>query len=723
MVVTFSGFEDNPWVIERKDVVQSYAVEPTTPSGTGTATPPDSNVFKQVINPMVVPPQPIALHGGNVKIAYNWGYLKYEPFATIKIPQAIHVDGVLNQIPGPENIWLHGGMVSKYDRVQTLAWEDVYHQDALLFSDWKGGIAESFMQDLMPTSYLYYGKGATPSYLLDTGFFLSQKKATPPPRMSNIQYQIVNNSVLPINPNEERARYFYMAVSLRAGDYTFNDDPENESDYDVKFTNVMTPICTGLTLYIPPKGYAFPVRDDLDVSHHVLEFNETWSAQDYVRVDHSGTLKLLINDGMDRVRNTPYGRKNPKDGSPRPKPEDEIDRSEFISSLVDKNFYVRIKAWYEHSGVFPGQEGNDDACYIFTGIATGGRINYEANQRIVEFEVRDLSKPLEEQHFLNSPYFDSVRDYSAVSEIMKLAGFHPYISSSEKVTPLYVTELGKSLGFSFPTFYMKYPDPKWPRFGYNSYEKFSFAFGQSFALPGSYDALQQPQYKFKDGDKFLDAIRGMAEKAGKMIYFDRLGIFHYEDRIDQLLYHGKINESAIPYSAFKDHFFASPTIHGCDSYGNLAYNSYSWQRLTADVFNEVLVVSASPQGALLVGGDKNYNSVDSPYTTGFLGYTRQLLQMQGAFGSEAAVRHVVEANTGAYVPHLQVSFETWGRSHLKAMDMITFTGIDSSSNNSGDPMPLRITNISTEIKPGKNVWWSKIDAEWIFQGPGVNWAS
>jgi len=74
-----------------------------------------------------------------------------------------------------------------------------------------------------------------------------------------------------------------------------------------------------------------------------------------------------------------------------------------------------------------------------------------------------------------------------------------------------------------------------------------------------------------------------------------------------------------------------------------------------------------------------------------------------------------------YKPPLQVTFETFGRSYLKALDMITFTGIDPLNNNNGMEQPLRIINISTEIVPDKNTWWSKIDGEWLHPGDGVEW--
>ena len=212
----------------------------------------------------------------------------------------------------------------------------------------------------------------------------------------------------------------------------------------------------------------------------------------------------------------------------------------------------------------------------------------------------------------------------------------------------------------------------------------------------------------------MDAISRMANVASKQVYFDRYGLFHYEDRIDTLLTSGILNEADIAGNPtmVKEKFYASPKLvtqgQPCDSYGQIAYNSYTW-------------VSASPDGSLLIGGDKNYDLIDDPSKAGFLGYPKQFLQMNGIFGSEEAVRTVVENYTTMYKPPLNVSFETFGRSYLKALDIITFVGLDAANNYGGLAQPLRVTNISTEIVPEKNTWWSKIDAQWLYTGDGVSW--
>jgi hypothetical protein len=241
-----------------------------------------------------------------------------------------------------------------------------------------------------------------------------------------------------------------------------------------------------------------------------------------------------------------------------------------------------------------------------------------------------------------------------------------------------------------------------------------------FGLPSSYDILQSPILKFADGSGFDEAITDIAARGSKMVYFDRYGEFKMVRRADLRL-------CDLGSAATKCNFYTTPRPNigsGCNRYNVLALTSYSYTKKVSDTFNEIHVVTATPDGELLIRGDINYAGRFDPTKDGYTGYTKRFTQVNGAFGSLEAILNTVDYYAGFYRPPITVTWESFGIGHLMAGDLVTFTGLQLDNTFPDavlDPtLPyhtatLYITSLSMDIDPSRNEWKNKYEGEWIFQ--------
>jgi hypothetical protein len=95
-------------------------------------------------------------------------------------------------------------------------------------------------------------------------------------------------------------------------------------------------------------------------------------------------------------------------------------QSNYLYSLTDKTFYLQISIWWE-DGIMPTPADPRDRT-VFTGFCHGGVVTTETNKKVLECKLNDYSKILKDQFFLNSPFFDRMRDVNAVYDIMQMAG-------------------------------------------------------------------------------------------------------------------------------------------------------------------------------------------------------------------------------------------------------------------------------------------------------------
>jgi len=104
IIVTFSGNEDNPWIIQRTDI------EPR-PDNEADCVPVTESDFSSTKVPMVISPAPIAIMGGNIRCSYTFSTLTYDSINETRLPQTYSILGPVEK--EDINLYLRDKGVSK----------------------------------------------------------------------------------------------------------------------------------------------------------------------------------------------------------------------------------------------------------------------------------------------------------------------------------------------------------------------------------------------------------------------------------------------------------------------------------------------------------------------------------------------------------------------------------------------------------------------------------
>lgn len=722
IVVIFDGHEDKPWVISRSDF--------TTPTSTDAA----QTDFVEKFKPMVVANAPIQIGAGNMKVGFMYAPLHYEETSTFTLPQAICVRGPLEDTD--VNMFLREKSVTT---VKSGPPVPQYFQDAEIYFELEKGVKiyKERIKSISTTEQLTMRAKGKDTFPTDQEFvankngnwlsYIAIEKISKLAGSEESPTQDENEENADDNeegetseiPPTKYVQFFNAQYTLRAGDFTFPEhEREGKTIPEFRLWNCITPIANGWRLYVPPSKETYNI-EPIDVAHHVTSFSSNYSYTDNTKIDHSGNIKFLLNFGqqtgtVNTANVTGTGEAPANTGTL-------TDYSSYIASLNDKTFFLRIYAWWEGGYMScqgdsncpcrRGTNGGNEHQVIFTGLCHGGEITVRGNERSMDCQLLDYMKILQDTQFLNSPFFDGMRDFNACHNILQTAGFADAATnnSPDKYPP---AELIKNLADS------KSPRPT----GLTpTGEPYSIP---QYALPSSYDILQAPFFKMGDGSKYDEAITKIAQLSGKVAYFDRHGIFHLDERADI-----KWAASRPEQRRAKCQFFSSPKDipnQSCSIYDVLALNQYTYKRGAADVVNEIHILSATPEGELVIGSGVNHAGKFDPSKPGYVGYTKRLLQMDGIFGSLEAVRNVVKYYEGFFIPPIIVTWESMGIAKLQAMDIISFSGLrlDDAfppANNPLSTLPTKtvhliITSLSTEINAEKNTWTNKYEGEWIFTG-------
>jgi hypothetical protein len=174
-------------------------------------------------------------------------------------------------------------------------------------------------------------------------------------------------------------------------------------------------------------------------------------------------------------------------------------------------------------------------------------------------------------------------------------------------------------------------------------------------------------------------------------------------------------------------FYATPRPSigtGCSKYNVLAITNYSYQKKVSDSFNEITVVTVTPDGELYIIGDINYPGRYDPTKDGYIGYTKRFTQIEPAFGSLQGAINIVNYYSGLYTPPIVVQWESFGLGHLMAGDLVTFTGLQLDNTFPNTPLQdsglphntatLYLTSLSMTLDPQRNEWKNKYEGEWVF---------
>lgn len=720
IIITFSGHEDQPWIISRSDLIP-------TPGGQDPESSDEEDTevemqFRSV--PMLIPAGKIAVMGGNYKCSFTFSPMTYVKRASFDMPQPLSVLGPVEQ--EEINLLLRDKGVSK------LLDTDTYENSRQDLAAPKGRQGQKFQFNQDAEDYQETIDGdlrTTKAIKVQPDLVFRRGKAPDMQRRRNRDRQRTRTphqisvrqrgDLVALGSDARFAVSMQADVNLQAGTYIFpavpGDAPVEEgaaqagatvgsvgggNDVDQSWwlERCITPITTGFRLFVPASIEPAFNREKIDVSHHLLSYSDDWRADDWqsgqlTTIHHQAQVSFLLNAGMKF-----------DDGKPN--------YSSYIHSLADKAFYIQISIYWE-GGVMPRPSREKDRV-VFTGLCYGGEVSFENNQRIMSCDLVDYSDILRDQKFKNSPFFDKMRDFNAINEILELASFRDGTNEQGEITD-------QSQPGSLIRRLADYEDGNnWITIVHNG----ETLFNREFALPGSYDILQEPFLRFQDGETYYDAIQRMAQLSGKVFFFDRLGVFHY----DALPYEQELfgfqqgsgeNEDQPPFDwdrLSKVNFVASPRDAEITDVQRQAFNSYTVRRNVKDVNNEIRVISTTPDGKLLVAGHTNFDSIFDPDKPGFLGYPKEFMQQDGIFGDEATVKWYVKNLTKMFIPPVVIRFEAVGRNLLRALDIVTFQGMGMR-----EPQRLIIGSIKSEVKPAQNTWYQEFECYWLFPSTNIEW--
>lgn len=745
LVITFEGYEGNPWVISRLDN------DPRLANGT-----------KKLI-PMVVPSAPVKIHGGNISCAVNFTPTEYVHSATIPFVNRQVDTGPNNDSRATNNdVYLtfsHVGNAVQYTNpsVQRRYFSDPrflyakvgYDCDAYLVSEQIRNITTPIkIYEEYHKQYRLHGKGWYNRVPRDTSGQVQldpNTQAPLPPQQVNgmseseggipSELSIINarnpSKEFPLSLEEESDGHYewkdYVArwdvgIELQAGSVNLLP-PSGENSLPVEdtfnaklFENYVTPIATSWRLIVLGGGKSFEGSvEPFDISPLVSHISDSWSDEDFHSLSHEMQLKcyIPIESTTDTIPDT----------------QDEELGNLFalgkqLLPLHDRAFYVTVSYWWEN-GIgyryvrsnelnYPGQDpSTNDVLIQMTGVAYGAQIERSNNRLIMSFTIKDYMSVLENQFIFNSPFFDAVQDVQAVYELAKLAGF-----ADESELPFGIDR--RPLGYLRKV--MSDGDRNGERVFYYNGEKTRC---ERYDLPGSYSSLAEPSVKFQNGETYENAVKRVAQLAGKTIYFDRWGVLRLETPAalvaafasanEEILFESVFDfvttpisrERSIPNQEDPENFIFDPLEHAA----HLVYNTLTYQRSVEECANQIIVMSASNDirladgsrtGGFIIEGYTFFDQLWNPASEGFIGYRKPLYQQEGAFGSIEGVRNAISVYAKKKFPPVIMSFETYSVPGLKALDIITL-----------DNNLAYITEISHDIDPSTNRAWCSITCFWL----------
>lgn len=666
LVIIFSQYENQPWVISRTDM---------TPVPSANGDPDSDEDFQTETVPIVIPKKRIALMGGNAKTAFSFGPLTFKRVDSAPLTQRLSVQGPVDmneiQLLLRDKGLSRNPIASKQPRTME------FSQEAEIYGEFQNG-------RVVPTRAIEVQAGLVDAFGKAPDMQRSQDRRRNPSTLQLLGKDCTKR----IGSSAPYVKVLEVDLSILPGDYIFTP-PSGDGGDDWICKNCITPIFTGFRLNVPAYGRAF-ASPAIDVGHHVMKISESWQETDMLRIQHSGRIQFLINHGMDS--RFVDGRRN---------------YANYLRSLTDKNFFIQLSVWWEEEGCVPTPRLDRDKV-IFTGICTNASITEENGKHIMVCDMHDFTKVLLEQPFLNSPFFDKMRDFNAIYEIIQMAGFRDDNNLQPGSLIRRLAEGDQSGWFQLP---------------HNG----ETTYNQEYALPGSYNILHEPFFKFREGTTFADAINRIGQIAGKVIYFDRLGVFHYEKLpYDQELFGGQQGSSS--KLSIKDwerlskiDFFVSPkdvkSAEGTHLH-KMVFDSYTVSRDMDSVINQIRVISNTPDGELLLAGHTNFDSLFDNEKPGFVGYPKTLLQMDGIFGDEQNVKWIVKNYTKLFLPPIKVRFRALGHNLLKALDVVTFRGLGWR-----DKQVFIIGSINSEIDPETQSWWQDFECYWLFPSQNIDWGN
>ena len=679
IVIQFTGLDKDvaPWVIDRNDwVVDDDGSEGNSGKGSGVT---EIEIDKKVI--MFVPDAKVSIWGGNLLCSLSFGPLVYNrgrydfvfPVGDITTSSDVELRvSPDNLVPFPKWFSLPYG-VKKNVRLSVSDIEIQEIQSNIEYPgesvETKGKNKKMFTQqsqiyidtDGERDGNFYYGPP-----IQSTGVKIYSGKNKKDGKIFDVynDYKSVIEAQIGevINDDSKRISKFKVNITLETGSHTFEskktrgiknpkDSPKSGGGV-WKVDRCKTPVMSFLRV-VSDTDHSSKWSDQsffLDVSDHVMEFTQSWSASSFHEMEHTGTLKFLLNDNM-FIEN---------------------DVKEQMYALQNKAFYVQVWGGYRDedytrmNAVYP----------LFTGLCMGGNIEYSWNKRIMTCKLYDYTKILRDQRFFNAPFYDGVRDVNAIYDILSLASFKSFDVFDPAFLVRQMAERGAYLDAG-PISHVNGRD-----FITNSY-----------TLPSGYDRLEQAYFKPEDASPMYDELIHIAKIAGKLFYFDELGIAHYEEYRD-LIVNEASGAGGLEFLPLFE-FTTNPQYY----VGQMIFSKIDWGYNVDEIFNNIKLFTSTPNMTPIVHDSINWNSLYNPKSEGFLGYTKMYYQANGAWGSLKAVQAVAKQYVIQFKPAVHSSFETYGVP-LKALDFISINGEKA-----------RVMKVEHTLDPASNRWWMMVETE------------
>ena len=706
LVITFDadGAQIPPWIISRTDLFKENGKEEE----------------RSVI--MAVPEGFITIHGGNIPIAFAFAPLQYQTEYIMTLPPQVVGDlgkAAKKKAPAKKKagkkkvsgdtcrntaglVMPGGGDVTATFSVTDGEVPDllvtaqnkereVFTCDAQLISDDKGEGEGTFFNR---PNYKKPGRSSERQEDETDAEYIQRVKGT------KINKELLSKlkleKTLICTTEDGRKRKYRVEITMSSGSHEFELPTAKGQKIDKwKLNDCKTPIMTIVRIFNDPPDIPRWRSETIDVSDHVMEFEESWIAQSFWNIEHTGNITFLLN----------------------PNPTQPLPKNQQIFALRNKAFY--IEAWVKYRDcnyqrlnenniniqIDPNARGGGNKEWkLFTGVCFGGTLEYSAGKLVMKCGINDFTKVLEDQRIFNSPFFDGVRDVYAINTILEMAGFRAAgesLTNAPNAPRSFLEGLTKNPQFG-DDIHWTFPDGR-------------SAYIVNYVLPSGYSRIQAPKFKFADASTMMEAVNQIAKTAGKLFFFDQYGLAHYENYLDLVISQvtsKAIEEGSVPPSdlLIGNKAVAKFTSNPEDYEGQSVFNQFSVCFNVADVHNHIRILTNTPDWTPIFADDLEWDSIENPDVQGFLGYLRTLYQEEGAFGDLRAVENTLQFYRTMFKPPFIVKFETYGLP-LRALDIISF-----------NDQPLRIMRISSRINPQENIWWQDYECEWFQPADVPDWA-
>ncbi len=627
IVIYFNKNQDHPWIVKRQ---------------AGLFQASDGKVSFKDLN--IVPSAPIQIWGGNMSSAINFSPLVYSSSAVLRLPPPPKISQKATQAHSFQaptkdqqliKCVLSDTQGAAMDTKSTTG--AIYTCDAgrifqvnsdSKMNGWLGGTR--FLRD--------YGKQNRQKSYIKLDMFVTG----------------AGSGAIQTQTPQQQCTSFTISASMIAGNHIFGVQPASDIQFELK--NCKTPIMTGIRILFQPTTKQIGTM--IDASKLVTEYSDSWAANDYHSIQHTGRIKFLINQGMQNYDST-------------------------VKNLVALQkrgsvFYIQVYAGYAGCN-FPGskfsgcrKDGN--LIKLFTGLCFGASITMQAGKRFMSAQIVDYQKVLQDTVMMNSPFYDGVRDVNVIYDLMQMASFSKQPNDPCHLIKNYVDNYGSNtIG----------PDG-------------TQSSSQVYILPNSYARLSSPFWKMQDASRYWQNMVKLTKLAGKVIFFDCCGVLHYDVLpYNDILYgNGGVN-SVQPNWKF--------TSSACDQDGKetfLVFQQVQLQRDVQSVVNSIVLITGSPDFKLNVNSSVNASSINKPDSQGYVGYIKMYLQQDGIFGNQQSLQSLQKHYKKFFKAPVIMKWKSMSVP-VRALDICCIDG-----------QKVIATNVSTTISAADNSWWTDIQGQW-----------